>query len=302
MGIKLKPELKKQNKLSQIQKTQFENKTTDQKEQDVDDNKQDEGPPSDMKRNSIVSLQDENSVGNSTIHRKPDNMLMHQSSDVSNLKKIKNNSKSSSPTDNIRYQQQRTPTPNQHYNDTMFGDEVPRTYSPNELDSLRHVYQNNVTAHSEDERENNSNREYIDDNLYEDETENEENTDNLNDANFRNYQATAKSEDDLVIDNRDSWDPNNTNRLPKEGNENNVIIEISNFNLKENSQVLKRDDIQNLFVGMEFLNYDPAELEAQNSMPKPSANQPVHFNFRKSKILKFLLYQLNLFTNLNILI
>ena len=36
---------------------------------------------------------------------------------------------------------------------------------------------------------------------------------------------------------------------------------------------------------MEFLNYDPAELESKNSMPKPAANQPVHFNFRKSNIL-----------------
>ena len=277
MGLKLKPELKKLQKVS-VQMENNQSEIIDETTPAV----------SNSKRHSIASNQDDNSVGNSTLHRKPDHMVLHTSSSTSKKSK---NSKSPSPDAGYDHPPQRTitPTTSQHYNDTMFGDEVGRTYSPTELDSLRHVYQNNVTAHgSEDERDNNSNidnrEEDIEDDLYDqrEATDNEDVTETVNDGNFQNYQATIKSEDDLVIDNRDSWDPNDTNKLPKEGNENNVIIEISNFTLKENSQVLRRDDIQNLFVGLEFLNYDPAELEAQNSMPKPQANQPVHFNFRKS--------------------
>ena len=186
----------------------------------------------------------------------------------------------------------------------MFGDEPGRSYSPNELDSLRNVYQNNVTAHSDDERDVRESKE-ADDDLGEEEIPDDENlnqdfgtgedygneeSENIKDDNFRNYNATAKSEDDVVVGDAASWDPNDTRMLPKEGNRDNVIIEISNFSLKENSQVMMRDDVQQLFVGMEFLNYDPVDLESKNSMPKPAANQAVHFNFRKSdKTFHFIL-------------
>ena len=138
--------------------------------------------------------------------------------------------------------------------------------------------------------------------------EEEEETENQHNNVFRNYNATAKegrgdltdslentgagmmrsgasakSEDDLVVGDRDSWDPNNTNRFVKEGDQNNVIIEVGSFSLNERSDALRRDDIQRMFVGMNFLNYDPSELESQVTMPKAQPNVPIHFNFRKSR-------------------
>lgn len=190
-----------------------------------------------------------------------------------------------------------THTPStQHFNDTMFGDEPgERTYSPNELKSLRNNYQNltgslddneNVNVRESQDRESDGGQhqeeEEIEDEIGEEIDQDEELSENLNNERFQNYHATTKSEDDVIVDERNSWDPNDTAKLPKQGDENNVIIEISSFTLKENSQVLKREDIQKLFVGMEFLNIDPADLESKNSMPKPKVNQPVHFNFRKS--------------------
>ena len=224
-----------------------------------------------QKRHSITS-HDEISMGNSTLHSKPEK-----------LPQLKN-SKSSITNSNVKT--------NPHYDDTMFGDELPRTYSPNELDSLRHVYQNN--AISDDERESrDQNNEIVDENINNDEdvygSDNDpyELSENTKNENFQNYNATTKSEDEIVVGNKDLWDPNGTRSIPKEGDKNNVIIEISNFTLKENSQVLQRDEIQQLFVGMEFLNYDPADLESKSSMPKPLANQPCHFNFRQSIFFLF---------------
>jgi hypothetical protein len=197
-----------------------------------------------------------------------------------------------------------------HYNDTMFGDEnagtsAPhdgnngagmsnidgRTFSPNELDSLRHEYQNNMTKHDGDQVDEEENSAAV------------AGAEAKQGEGFKNYMATgmsvdsmmnrtAKSENDDVvvstsIQNKDSWDPNDSSRYPPDGNQDNVIIEISNFSLNANSNALQRPDIQRLFVGMEFLNLDPLELESQTSMPKPRANQLVHFNFRKGELFIF---------------
>lgn len=70
--------------------------------------------------------------------------------------------------------------------------------------------------------------------------------------------------------------------MAKEGNQDNVIIEISSFTLKEGSSVLNRDEVKKLFVSFEFLNHDLYELESP-ALPKPRANVPSHYNFRKSK-------------------
>jgi len=236
-----------------------------------------------QKRNSITS-HDEVSMGNSTIHSKPEKLPQ--------LKISSKNTKSASFQKSLSNVGSVNSAANTHYNDTMFGDEHVRTYSPNELDSLRNVYQNNVVNQSDEEidfkdQTNDAsiteNQNFNNDRDFEEgEDEFNEESENIKDGSFRNYNATRKSEDDVIVDNKGSWDPNGTRALPKEGDENNVIIEISNFTLKENSQVLKKDEIQQLFVGMEFLSYDPVELESKNSMPKPVANQPVHFNFRKS--------------------
>lgn len=94
---------------------------------------------------------------------------------------------------------------------------------------------------------------------------------------------TQTTDGDIV---KQTWDPNDTNKLPQEGNRDNVIIEISNFTLKEGSNVLKRDDIKKLFLSMEFLNYDFNELESA-ALSKPPPNVPSHYNFRKSKVDDF---------------
>jgi hypothetical protein len=107
---------------------------------------------------------------------------------------------------------------------------------------------------------------------------------------------TGKSEDDIVVGER-TWDPNNTNKLPKEGDEDHVIIEISSFVLKDGSQVLKRQEIKRLFVSMEFLNYDPVELESTLTLAKPSADQQIFYNFRKSRVHLIYLFLYNLIYN-----
>lgn len=60
-----------------------------------------------------------------------------------------------------------------------------------------------------------------------------------------------------------------------------VIIKITNFALYETSSILTRENIKQLFVGMKFLDYDPADLETPFSLPKPQANQELTYNFEK---------------------
>jgi len=189
-----------------------------------------------------------------------------------------------------------THTPStQHNNDTMFGDNTIRSDDMNIYQKYNETVDDVNVRESQDRESDRGHHEEeeIEDEIGEEIDQDEEQSENLTNERFRNYHATTKSEDDVVVDERSSWDPNNTAKLPKHGDENNVIIEISSFTLKENSQVLKRDDIQKLFVGMEFLNIDPADLESKNSMPKPKVNQPVHFNFRKSIQITLIFFKLN---------
>jgi hypothetical protein len=225
----------------------------------------------------------------------------HEESNVAAYPKpsVRKSSKTSSPIERPR-----TPSPqadqseasNQHFNDTIFGDEPPRTMSPNdELDSLNKVYQDNVNVEENEENENANSVEIEEEiadeeikkdaNNKEDEDEDED-EEEYDASHFEKYNATSKIEEDVVIGAKGSWDPNDTSKLPKNGDENNVIVEISHFTLNENSDALKRDNVQKLFVAMNFsfIEFDYKELEANSSMPKPSANQPVYFNFRKSRI------------------
>lgn len=47
------------------------------------------------------------------------------------------------------------------------------------------------------------------------------------------------------------------------------------------SQVLQRDDIQRIFVGMEVPGYEPTQYESDD-IPKPKEEKHVQFNFRKN--------------------
>lgn len=171
-----------------------------------------------------------------------------------------------------------------HLADTMFGDEDAeeqssprvRTYSPEELDSLKKVYQSNVVEEEADPVD--------DENVPEDEIEDEASQSGYRRTGYPrrtdpdSLGGTGQSENDVVVTR--SWDPNGTNAMAKEGNQDNVVIEIFNFSLNDRSDALKRDDIKRLFVSMENFNLVDQNYET-NPMPKPRGNEPVHFNFRE---------------------
>lgn len=223
-------------------------------------------PADQLKRASICS---DNSIGNATIRRRPDN-----------LEELKTNSPRSS-----RGNSPQNTADNQHYNDTIFGDEAPmRTVSPNDFDSIRSNYQHNLAAVSDEERENSQSHNIDDEPIYEEEEDDiEENIKSEIPENTREFQETGKSDDLVVVGRKNSWNPSETGNFnKKQGKDNEVVIEIQSFCFKEDSEVMARDDVKKLFVGMQFLNYDPGDLESTTSMPKPAANQPVFFNFTKS--------------------
>lgn len=206
-----------------------------------------------------TSIGSDSSVGNATLRRRPEGVDTLQSTE-GGLQDQRDSFDGTATNENN----------NQHYNDTMFGGEetaegLQRTASPNDFESIRSNYQHNLTNISD----NNENPIYE-----EDETQMPTGT--------HEFQDTGNS-DMVVVGAKGSWDPNGTAKMPKQGNEDFVIIEISSFTFKESSEVMARDDVKKLFVGMNFLNYDPADLESKNSMPKPNPNEPVHFHFRKSK-------------------
>ena len=56
---------------------------------------------------------------------------------------------------------------------------------------------------------------------------------------------------------------------------------VSSLTLSPDTTILKNQSITQIFVAYKFLNCDPAELETPMSLPKPAANRPIHFNFKK---------------------
>lgn len=241
------------------------------------------------KRTSVSSLPD--SKSGSKMGKLPDIRGGRRGSNASSGNKI-------SPRDGSPGAEQSHGT---HYNDTYFGDEA-RTYSPNELRSLTSQYQKTIQSDEDNEEEQmdrelarrqteqqlEANGEYAeeeaptsipDENIA---TETGSNNDTQMNTGTGHFESTGRTDTgQLVIGS--NFDPNNTNKLPKHGNEDNVIIEIANLTLNKESDIFKRQDVQSLFVAMNFLNYDPGDLEAPQSMPKPQPHQVVHFNFRKSK-------------------
>lgn len=236
------------------------------------------------KRTSVASNPDDNSAG-SKMGKLPD-IRGRRGSNASG-------GNQRSPRDGSPGAGQEQRSNGTHYNDTFFGDEA-RTYSPNELRSLTSQYQKTIQSDEENE-EDRMQRELVrkqteqqlqaDDDYVEEEPPTSIPDENIaTETGTGHFESTGRTDTgQLVIGS--NFDPNNTNRLPKHGNEDNVIIEIANLTLNKDSEIFKRPDVQSLFVAMNFLNYDPADLEAPQSMPKPEPNQVVHFNFRKSKHL-----------------
>lgn len=60
-----------------------------------------------------------------------------------------------------------------------------------------------------------------------------------------------------------------------------MTIMVGSLTLYPDTNVINNDAITQLFVAYKFLNCDPAELETPVALPKPVANRPIHFNFRK---------------------
>lgn len=234
-----------------------------------------------------MSNPEEHSIGNTTIRDEQNN----------------NNSKTPTPVDRpvtpppaSAGSRTVSPAQNPHYNDTMFGDEMAtRTQSPTELDGLTNAYLDNMTksaseASDDERRARKVDQHEPDQSSIEEEPFGDGDTEptgvtpannDHNEAGTEEFAQTGKTDDDVVVS-QTRWDPNDTAKLPKAGNQDNVIIEISSFTLKENTHVLRRDDIKRIYVSMEFLDYDPSGLESLTALPKPAANQPANYNFRKS--------------------
>jgi len=168
---------------------------------------------------------------------------------------------------------------NQHFNDTQFEDD--QQMATNDYNSIRNNYQQNLASVTDDEPESRSHG------VGEEEIEEEELEEDYEDEETMGTNRFDTG--DVVVGEKGSWDPNGTNKLPKKGDEDHVIIEISSFTFNDGSEVVEREDVKKLFVGMNFLNYDPGELESKSSLPKPPANEPVYFYFRKSKLKQFIL-------------
>lgn len=60
-----------------------------------------------------------------------------------------------------------------------------------------------------------------------------------------------------------------------------VTIMVSSLTLYPDTTLIRNQSITQIFVAYKFLNCDPEELETPMSLPKPAANRPIHFNFKK---------------------
>lgn len=63
-----------------------------------------------------------------------------------------------------------------------------------------------------------------------------------------------------------------------------MTIIISQVSLEEGSPLMLDDNVKQLYVEYKFYDLDPAETETPFSLPKPKPNQPITFNFSKSKL------------------
>lgn len=111
----------------------------------------------------------------------------------------------------------------EHLNDTFFGDQatdMTRQYEET-------LEKNRVSDNDEEINED------IEENILSQDRESdagvEEPLGTTMRRNFKNYIATTKS-DDIVTS---SWDPNDTNKIAKNGDENNIIIEINSLKFNE---------------------------------------------------------------------
>lgn len=142
-----------------------------------------------------------------------------------------------------------------NFNDTYFADEHQTTSQM----SIRNEYERNM-----DDNNNVNNRESM------------ETVSNLPQEKVTNYATSNdyedQDDDDVVVTPATSYGADEPDK---------VVITIVNFSLSAECVAMRRDDVQQLFVGMEFLDYDPKELETPYSLQKPRANSLAVYNFKK---------------------
>ena len=61
----------------------------------------------------------------------------------------------------------------------------------------------------------------------------------------------------------------------------NIIIVVSDFEAAKDADFINDDKVSQLYVEYKFLDLPPEELETPFSLPKPSSQEKITFNFRK---------------------
>ena len=157
-----------------------------------------------------------------------------------------------------------------NYNDTYFGDDygdnLQRTETP-DWNHLPEIHKNpTVNDDNEEEIEEEiSHQSPIQQWIKDDE---EENTNNVGES--IDTFGHANDDEDIVSSARASFDPTDKS--------NRVFIEIESFELNAQSDIFKRNEIKQLFVSLNFSNYESADSESKPKPTKPK--QVLRFNFK----------------------
>ncbi|CAI9744482.1 protein fantom-like isoform X1 [Octopus vulgaris] len=106
----------------------------------------------------------------------------------------------------------------------------------------------------------------------------EEEVEEMIQASYEEAPSSYSDNEDLVIPTAVNSSKNSTGR-DKDGDT--VTVVVSYLTLDENSPPLLNDRVTHLYIEYRFLNYPPEELETPYPLPKPRADQPIHFNFSK---------------------
>ncbi|XP_036370791.1 protein fantom-like isoform X2 [Octopus sinensis] len=106
----------------------------------------------------------------------------------------------------------------------------------------------------------------------------EEEVEEMIQASYEEAPSSYSDNEDLVIPTAVNSSKNSTGR-DKDGDT--VTVVVSYLTLDENSPPLLNDRVTQLYIEYRFLNYPPEELETPYPLPKPRADQPIHFNFSK---------------------
>lgn len=156
-----------------------------------------------------------------------------------------------------------------HYNDTYFGDREDPNAVSNDWQNLPEIHNSpkNDIKDNEEEEDEPSHNSQIENWL---QTGEDENMNTISNRESRDTMRSTNDDEDVISSARASIDANN--KADK------VVIEIESFALNSQSEALKRDDIQELFVSLNFSHYGALDSEPIAKPRKP--NQTVRFDFK----------------------